>query len=735
MAKHPSFDETKLLFEQAAGSYMDARDLRGVFHAEERCLTLLEGKVRASGDPFAIHPLSVALVLTAQNMDRASLEAALLLAPLEKDLITLEDIAADGELSPKTATLLEGVVSISRHSYRRGKVAKAESFRKLILMLAKDIRVILIKLGDRLASMRTLQYLDEDTRREIAQETLDIYAPLANRLGIYRVKSELEDLAFRFLYKEEYLELKALVAQKKSEREQFIADFLTSLEDLLKQNNIHGYISGRPKHFWSIKKKMEKRGVDFHDLYDITAFRVIVDTIPDCYQMLGLVHAKWRPIPGQFDDYIAMPKPNGYQSLHTAVVGASGERVEIQIRTSHMHEIAENGVAAHWRYKEADKGGIQENNIKRFGWLHDALASGVKGGFDEHVLDSLRTDLFEDEVFIFTPAGDVRELPKGATPLDFAFAVHTQLGTTCVGAKVNGRMVPLDHHLSNGDTVAVITNKNARPSKDWLDMVISERARTKIKHALREERRQQERRLGRELFEKILKDHGVKVAKALRDEAKISRMLEALKMRSLEELYLTIGRGDLEPPAVLTHLAPEALAPDQDMKARRFEEALTKPLQADRAQKSTGGILVGGLDGLLVRYAQCCNPVVGDDIVGYITRGRGVTIHRRDCERVPKGERERIIDVSWAVNPGDTMPVRLRITADDRQGLLASIGDTFKKYGLNVVSVSARSSDNVATMIFTVQVHTVEDLRRVSDALKKKRGVWEIERIADAIER
>ena len=349
MAKHPSFDETKLLFEQAAGSYLDAGDLRGVFHAEELSLTLLDGKLRASGDPFAIHPLSVALVLTAQNMDRASLEAALLLAPLEKELITLEAIAADRELTPKTATLLEGVVSISRHSYRRGKVAKAESFRKLILMLAKDIRVILIKLGDRLASMRTLQYLDEDTRREIAQETLDIYAPLANRLGIYRVKSELEDLAFRFLYKEEYLELKALVAQKKSEREQFIADFLASLEDLLQKNDIHGYISGRPKHFWSIKKKMEKRGVDFHDLYDITAFRVIVDTIPDCYQMLGLVHAKWRPIPGQFDDYIAMPKPNGYQSLHTAVVGANGERVEIQIRTSHMHEIAENGVAAHWR--------------------------------------------------------------------------------------------------------------------------------------------------------------------------------------------------------------------------------------------------------------------------------------------------------------------------------------------------------------------------------------------------
>ena len=338
-------------------------------------------------------------------------------------------------------------------------------------------------------------------------------------------------------------------------------------------------------------------------------------------------------------------------------------------------------------------------------------------------------------MFIFTPAGDVRELPKGATPLDFAFAVHTQLGKTCVGTKVNGRMVPLDHHLSNGDTVAIITNKNAKPSKDWLDMVISERARTKIKHALREERRLQERRLGRELFEKILKDHGVKVTKVLRDEAKVSRMREALKMRSLDELYLTIGRGDMGPPVVLSHLAPEVAAPDTDQKARRFEEALTKPLQADRTQKSTGGILVGGLDGLLVRYAQGCNPVVGDDIVGYITRGRGVTIHRRDCERVPKGERERIIDVSWAVNPGDTMPVRLRITADDRQGLLASIGDTFKKHGLNVVSVSARSNDNVATMIFTVQVHTVEDLRRVSDALKKKRGVWEIERIADAIER
>jgi len=735
MAKHPSFDETKFLFEQAAGSYLEASELQSVFHAEELCLNLLEGKVRASGDPFAIHPLSVALVLTAQNMDGATLEAALLLTPLEKELISLDDIAADAKLSDKTAALLEGVTSISRHSFRRGKVAKAESFRKLILMLARDIRVILIKLGDRLASMRTLQFLDESIQREISQETLDIYAPLANRLGLYRIKSELEDLSFRFLFYDEYLELKSLVAQKKSERESFISDFMATLEDLLKQNTISGTVSGRPKHFWSIKKKMEKRGVDFHDLYDITAFRVIVDTIPDCYQMLGLVHAKWRPIPGQFDDYIAMPKPNGYQSLHTAVVGQNGERVEIQIRTRHMHEIAENGVAAHWRYKESEKGGIQENNIKRFGWLHDSLASGAKEGFDENVLDSLRTDLFEDEVFIFTPAGDVRELPKGATPLDFAFAVHTQVGKTCVGAKVNGRMVPLGHQLANGDTVSIITNKNAKPSKDWLEFVISERARTKIKHALREEQRLQERRLGKELFEKILRDNGVKVTKVLREESKVSRMLEGLKMRSMDELHLTIGRGDVEPSAVLQYMAPETVAADPSEKERKFEEALTKPLQAEQGQKSTGGILVGGLDGLLVRYAQCCNPVVGDDIAGYITRGRGVTIHRRDCKRIPKGESERFIDVSWAVNPGDTMPVRLRITADDRQGLLAAIGDTFKKYGLNVVSVSAKSHDDVATMIFTVQVHTVEDLRRVSDALKKKKGVWDIERVADAIER
>ena len=733
--KHATLEELAGEFHRQTAAYLDGKDLACVARAEELMRSRLTGLTRMSGDPFAVHAYQVALTLTALKTDRTALETALLLAPFAKGRITREELAAQEGLDPRTPFLLENTVTLSRHNFRRGNVSRAESFRKLILTLAKDVRVILVKLADKLNSLRTLQYLGEDDQREIAQEAMDIYAPLANRLGIHRIKSEMEDLAFRFLYPERYQDLKSRVAVKKSERDAYIEQVSAKLHALVEDNGIEAQIKGRAKHFWSISRKMEAKHLDFDDLFDIIAFRIIVATIPQCYQLLGLVHAAWRPIPGTFDDYIAMPKPNGYQSLHTAVVGPDGQRMEVQIRTLPMDEIAENGVAAHWRYKEQGST-FQRDTIQRFGWLHQALSAG-QDGFDQQLLESLRTDLFDDEVFVFTPKGDVRELPKGATALDFAYAVHTQVGHTCVGAKVNGRIQPLNHELFNGDIVEIMTNARSKPSKDWVSLVKTDRALQKVRHALSEEARARDKTLGRETLERFIKEHGGKPAKVLKDEGRIAKACDHFKQRGLDSLCLEVARGKLPVEDLAFLLEPELkkvqeTAEKEDI-ASLVDAITAKPL---RKQTLTGsGIVVAGVEGMMVRYAGCCNPVVGDAIVGFITRGRGVTIHREDCERIPVDEPQRLVEVHWGVDSRQTMPVRLRIEAKDRSGLLALVSDVFKKVGLNVVSASLDSKDGLGVALFTVEIHTVEELQRAVSAIKNTRGVTQVRRVADAMPR
>jgi len=731
--KNATIHELQALFHQNARAYLSAPEWRGVRHAEELARKWLLTGGPPADDSAARHAMGIAATLSELKVDRPCLEAGLLLTVVEKGCLRTPDLEQDGALSPRTAALVDGAVRISQLSFTRGRITRAESFRKLILTMARDIRVILIKLADRAVLMSDLSRLPAEEQPPVARETMDIYAPLANRLGIHRLKSELEDLAFRYLHPEEYVRIKSRVAVKRSQRESYIRTVQEALEKLLRSEQLRGSISGRSKHFWSIQKKLQHRGLDFDDLYDITAFRVIVDTIPQCYQVLGAVHNKWRPIPETFDDYIAVPKPNGYQSLHTAVIGPQGERIEIQIRTKQMHEIAENGVAAHWRYKESDQRAFSESSIRQFGWLHEMLKTD-REQFDEKVLDTLRTDLFEDEVFVFTPTGDVRELQQGATPLDFAYAIHTQVGHTCVGAKVNGRIVPLQTSLHNGDIVEIITHPRGKPSTDWLDIVVSSRARQKIRYFLGEEERKRARQAGRELLEKVLKIRGWSFPKILKDETRLQRTLDKVKCRTTDELFLALGRGTTDPDEVLASLVPESATPAPSEKDI-FATTIAKPLVTSTGKKRSSGILVAGIEGMEVRFARCCNPVVGDDIVGYITRGRGVTVHRCQCNRLPAAEEARLVDVQWAMAGHETMPVRIRVVAEDKPGILAQVSEIFKKFDMNVSSLNMTTRDGQGILMFIVHVHSVDELRQVTAAIGATRGVYEVARVADAFSR
>lgn len=724
--KRVPLDELRDIFIASATDVFPAGDAGGIRKAMAVAEAALDGLKRASGEPAFAHSLGTALSLVEMRLDRASVEAGLLLKAYESGRANLASISGEPLFSPSTPALVEGAARVSRYSFRKGRTASAESFRKLILTVAKDVRVILVKLADRVNSMRTLAHLPPEARSSLSRETMDIYAPLANRLGVHSMKRELEDLAFRFLEPEKYQNLKTLVALKQSEREAYIASMMGELGAVLSENGIRGDISGRPKHFWSIQKKMERRGVEFHDLYDVTAFRVIVDSVAQCYQVLGLAHFKWRPVTGTFDDYVAVPKPNGYQSLHTAVVGPEGERVEIQIRTGKMHEVAERGVAAHWLYKEADGPGLDDDGARHFGRLHDIL-SGSQTQFNEAVLESLRTDLFDDVVFVFTPGGDVRELAKDATPVDFAYAVHTEVGDRCTGALVNGRIVPLSHTLKNGDIAQILTNPKARPSTHWLEFVKTSRARQKIKHFLTEARRAKEREEGRLALERGVRELGGNLNRMLKDGPRVVRALDKLKCRSLEELYLSLKRGAIAVDWAINALAPEiSKEPDAEAPAPPSRLAAPTPL------KRESGILVGGQNDMLFRYARCCNPLVGDDIFGYITRGRGVTVHRRDCPRIEPGMLDRLVEARWASNQSGRMPARLRVTLSDRPAVSTSVSETFKKLDIPMSVIYQNVRDGLRTLVCSADIHGAEELRRAMEAVKTLKGVREVVRLSES---
>jgi GTP pyrophosphokinase len=678
-----------------------------------------EGQRRVSGESYIEHPLAVAGVLAELEMDRETIAAALLHDVVEDTSVTSEQVAA--EFGDEIAQLVEGVTKLTRIPYQSKEDAQVENLRKMFMAMAKDIRVIIIKLADRLHNMRTLASLPPAKQQAIARETLDIYAPIAHRLGIWKIKWEIEDDCLRYLDPEPYREIVELVAKTRREREADVQQAIARLREDFKAMKIEAEIHGRPKHFYSIYSKI-KSGRDFSTIYDLTAIRIIVDTVKDCYGALGAVHALWTPLPGRFKDYIAMPKPNMYQSLHTTVVGPTGEPLEIQIRTWDMHRTSEYGIAAHWRYKEGGKTDQFENKLS---WLR-ALLEWQKDMRDSRVfMENLKLDLFDSQVFVFSPRGDVFSMPAGGTPLDFAYSVHTDVGNHCVGAKVNGRIVPLDSQLNNGDICEILVNKTSgRPSLDWLSIVKTSSAKHKIKQWFRKERREENVLAGQEALEHELARSGVRVDTA-RGEL-IERIAARLNYATPADLFAAIGFGDVSPTSVANRIREEVRSGN----VVDLTKIGRKP-SVRRGGSKSSGVRIAGVDDVLVRLAKCCFPVPGDPIIGYVTIGRGVTVHRADCPVANVNSTpERILQAQWIRNTDLTHAVDLEVEADDRAQLLQDIMAVFAELKTQVSSVTARvRRDGLAATSLTVQIRDLEHLHRIITRLESLKNVRHVYRM------
>ncbi|MBI2603093.1 MAG: bifunctional (p)ppGpp synthetase/guanosine-3',5'-bis(diphosphate) 3'-pyrophosphohydrolase [Deltaproteobacteria bacterium] len=663
---------------------------------------------RASGAPYIIHPIAVAEVLSELHVDVASLIAALLHDVVEDTGTGIEEIKA--EFGETIADLVDGLTKLAKIEFRSSQERMAENFRKMILAMARDLRVIIIKLADRLHNMRTLESLPSLKRRRIAQETLDIYAPLAGRLGIYHMRSELEDLCLKETKNEVYKEIARNIAAKKKERETYIKEVKEILENELRKYGFkNAKVYGRPKHFFSIYKKMLDRQLAFKDIHDLFAFRILVDNVRDCYEVVGIVHAMWKPMPGRFKDYIAMPKPNFYQSLHTTVIRPNGSPAEIQIRTHDMHKVCEYGIAAHWAYKEKATPGNGSTDLEKFAWLRQIMELQHDVKDPNEFLAAIKVDLFDEEIFVFTPQGDVHPLPLRATPLDFAFAVHTDVGLSSVGAKVNGRITPLRGKLQSGDIVEILTSPNQHPSKDWLNFVVTTKARNKIRSFLRAEERTKSKEIGKEILEDELEKKHLNLNKLISNR-QVEQLYKAAKEGTLDDLFVVIGYGKINVPELIEKVFPEHTLPQ------------TKEIKApSHVPKSTGsGVLVSGLDNILVTFGRCCNPLPGEDIFGFITRGRGVSVHRTDCPRALDLDPVRRVKVSWT----DTTRrvalhrVHLRIITLDRQGVLAEITMAISKCGANIQKAQVKvSNDGKGILLFEITVKDLEHLTSVMKAI------------------
>lgn len=704
---------------EAIQEYHPAADIGFIQRAYLYSAKVHAGQTRKSGEPYLTHPLEVAYLLTQLRLDEASVITGLLHDTVEDTLATLKDI--EELFGQEVAMLVDGVTKLSQIQFDTDEHKQAENFRKMLVAMAKDIRVLLIKLADRTHNMRTLDFLPRAKQRRIAQETMDIYAPLANRMGVNWIKSELEDLSFCYLEPQAYQDLKIKVSDFARRREVYVNEVVDILKSELSGCGIECDVSGRPKHLYAIYRKMMARHLEFEQIYDAIAFRVLVSNVSQCYEVLGHVHSLWHPIPGRFKDYIAMPKPNQYQALHTSVIGPGGERIEVQIRTHEMHTIAEEGIAAHWQYKEKNK--LAEKNKQQFAWLRNLLEWQQDLKDPNEFLDTVKYDLFVDEVFVFTPRGEVVSLKRGATPVDFAFAIHTQVGTHCAGAKVNGRMVPLRYELKNGDMVEIITNKQQRPSKDWLSFVHTSRARTKIRAIVQAEERIRSRDLGREILERELKRYGVSLQKQIK-EGTLQKVAEETRHKNIDALFVSLGYGKNMPQQIIERLVPGAKPVEEG------EPSVLKQIFRKVARRSTGGVLVQGLEDVLVRYGRCCSPLPGDPIVGFVTRGRGITIHLPNCSRALDAESERRIEVSWDPQCTFARPVTIRVLTADRPGLLAVISQAFTDNGVNISQANCKVTDSVRALnTFDVLIKDAAQLRQVLAKILAVKGVLGVERI------
>jgi GTP pyrophosphokinase len=705
-------------------SYARGADLEPLRRAYRLSRERHSGQKRASGKPYLVHPLEVAWILSGLEQDVSTLCAAVLHDCVEDTETTREEILSG--FGDEVALLVEGVTKLDSLEYESKQLELAENIRKMMVATARDVRVLLLKLADRLHNMRTLEHLDEERRDRMSRETMELYAPLANRLGIQPLKSELEDLAFRFLNPEEYKNIVHALATSRRTRERTIDEVSRIIVKTLSDRGVEARVYGRPKHVYSIYQKMQRQKIPFEGIYDVTAFRVIVDTEPRCWEVLGVIHGTWTPVPNRFRDYLSLPKSNGYRSLHTTVMGPKSEMMEVQIRTDEMHRIAEDGVAAHWRYKEGGHAPRPED-VKMFTWLRSILEYGRDVKDSAEFMETAVGELFAGEVYVFTPAGAVLSFPRGSTPVDFAYAIHTNVGHRCAGAKVNGVMVPLSYKLRSGDKIEILTRPNQHPSSGWLEFVRTSRARAKIRSYVRQEERKRSIELGRDVLEKRFRERGQSLSR-IEKKGDLRDLLAHFKVTSRDELYSRVGTGRLHGRDVVQYMFPDEEG-EQDRAGMRAETAAREE-ERRAARQHTGGVKVGDVDDILIRMAKCCNPVPGDPIVGFITRGRGVTVHRRDCPRTMELDPERKIDVRWELAPGVLHPVRLRVVCQDRPGILSRLSQPYSAAGVNIDSLRVEPlGDGSSACIFSFKVSHLSELTDLIRTLEKVNGVYSVERV------
>jgi GTP pyrophosphokinase len=679
-----------------------------------------EGQVRLSGEPYLSHPLEVAGILTDMKLDVISVAAGFLHDVLEDTNAVPQDI--EQLFGPEVLHIVSGVTKLSSLSFHSSRARQAESLRKMFLAMADDIRVILIKLADRLHNMRTLQFHKANKRKEIAKETLDIYAPIAARLGIYWIKNELEETSFRYLQPEEFERIQTLVAKSRTEREKYMQTVKDYIQKKMDQANLTCEVLGRNKNYFSLYNKMIAQNLPFEEIYDIIAFRIVLDSISHCYEALGLIHSMWKPIDHKFKDYVARPKPNMYQSLHTTVVGPFGERIEIQIRTRDMDRVAKSGIAAHWSYKEGKR--IDENISEKFAWIQDLVENQENFLDPGEFLENVRIDLFQDEVYVFTPRGEIKTLPLGATTVDFAYMIHTEVGNQCTGAKVNGQLVPLTYKLATGDIVEITTSNSHHPSKDWLKFVKTVKARSKIRHWIKTQEKQRSISLGREMLEKAFRKEKLNF-NALVKTDQMTEVGNHFGFKAIEDLVANVGYGKITPLQIVRKFVPK-----QEPEA--LPESIFNKIvgRVVRKKRLKDGVLVKGVDDILIKFGKCCQPVPGDSIVGYITRGYGVTVHRTNCVNALRMNPERQIEVEWNEGTRESYPVKIQIISHDRVGLLADVVGNISKYGANILNASSETRENkMVDSYFTIGVEDTDHLEKILSAVRKVKLVQDVRRV------
>lgn len=679
-----------------------------------------QGQIRLSGEPYLSHTLEAAYILAQMKMDVVCIVAGLLHDTIEDTNVELDDIQR--LFGEETANIVDGVTKISKMQFTSHKHRQAENIRKMILAMSSDIRVILVKFADRLHNMRTLGFQPPEKQRLIASETLDIYSPLAGRMGINWIKSSLEDLCLYYLEPEIYKTIKSEVAQRKSERDRFLKEIQQLLLDKLSEFNINATIKSRDKHFYSIYKKMLDQNLTVNQVYDIMAFRVLVNSIKECYEALGHIHSMWKPVQGRFKDYISVPKANMYQSLHTTVIGPLGQRMEVQIRTWEMNRVAEEGIAAHWRYKEGSV--ASKTDEKQFAWLRQLMEWQKNLQDPAEFLESVRMNLFPDDVYVFTPGGDVKTYPKGATPIDFAYSIHSEVGEKCMGAKVNGKMVPLRSKLKNGDIIEIITSSKQHPSKDWLEFVKTPRAKTKIRQWINNQEKEESINLGRNFLEKALEQVHMSIANITKSD-QLSAIAKELSFHSVEDLVAQIGLGKVSPRQVIGRLRLKL-----GIKEEKPAGLVSKMVDRIKRRRDDHGINVKGVSDMLVRFANCCHPIPGDAVIGFITRGRGITIHHKNCSHILKADPDRLVELSWEPSKEDVYLAKIRVTSVERKGVLADVSNIITQKDANIIQADVKTTmDNKGIALFTIEVENSKQLQDIMGAIKKVKNVLIAERL------